>query len=723
MPDMWIAISLLPLLLLAAGDDTASDVAPEWKPACPLPCVCSSQALAVPHFTAGLVHTIDCRGKNLSTVPGPLPLDVQFLSLRTNRLDGFAPGALKGLTNLTELDLSENEIDAVGEWGSGGRDLQALYFIRNSVKALPPGSFKQFRNLRAIYASLNHICSIADGAFAGLREIRTLYLDHNALTAVRPTWFEDTPRLETLVLRGNPITQLNDGVFAPLISLQDLDMADTELDYLADEALLGLISLNSLSLAGSKLVRVPGPALATLPRLQMLDLSRTLLRTITKGNFHNLSRLEEVHASALPDLVAVEHGAFDSLPLLRRLDLSRCPRLAFLHRNAFHATPSLESLMLNDGNLPGLYHATVHSMPALRNLAIHSNPLRCDCMNRWWLEPANIRTATKGLRFLQPERMFCAEPAEHKGRPAVPGPALKDLPEDCLPLIASANVVATGGEADDIGRDGGSGGTAILECRATAEPEPTIYWVSPRGDKITADTLSSKYWLETDGTLAIADAQPTDAGLYTCVAFNAEGADTHSITLWVPGTPLKSLTPLHVSANAIGPTSVLVEWSSVPKDEALTLMWSLRLSDTWAVSSDLLASPSTSYMLRLPSGASDFLLHDLLHGATYKVCVTTEEHPVPEDCVDVETPTASSKVAIEGLPPRPAGRAATRLSLAYAVLAALTFLVIVLVSVRYIKGRLQWKYTRKGVAVPFNHVYPPLTIPINLDDEKQQLKM
>uniref|UniRef100_A0A8C9UEL9 Hemicentin 1 n=1 Tax=Serinus canaria TaxID=9135 RepID=A0A8C9UEL9_SERCA len=95
---------------------------------------------------------------------------------------------------------------------------------------------------------------------------------------------------------------------------------------------------------------------------------------------------------------------------------------------------------------------------------------------------------------------------------------------------------------------------AVLSCVAEGIPAPTINW---RKDNMLLRDTMGKYQTVPGGDLILDSVGPEDSGSYTCIATNAAGEDTHTVTLTV---------------------HVLPAFTELPGDVALTKGEQLRLT-------------------------------------------------------------------------------------------------------------------------------------------------
>ena len=75
------------------------------------------------------------------------------------------------------------------------------------------------------------------------------------------------------------------------------------------------------------------------------------------------------------------------------------------------------------------------------------------------------------------------------------------------------------------------GDSVTLECRAYAQPTPTIQWYKGRYAVVPSRRIATS----SRGHLVINAVQQSDTGFYTCVALNIAGSDSVRVSFSVQG--------------------------------------------------------------------------------------------------------------------------------------------------------------------------------------------
>ncbi|XP_040983799.1 platelet glycoprotein Ib alpha chain isoform X1 [Aquila chrysaetos chrysaetos] len=173
---------------------------------------------------------VNCTGQGLSMVPKGLPMDTGILLLNANHLVSVSTTAFQNLTELQDLDLSNNSLVSL-RTGPLLRSLKELILSHNELRALP--------------------------ALKGLPKLTHLAVAHNSLVTLAPGSFRAVPQLKDLDLRGNQLRTLPQEVFVGLKALEDLDISDNHLEELPKELLQDLQALQTLWLSGNRLQTLP----------------------------------------------------------------------------------------------------------------------------------------------------------------------------------------------------------------------------------------------------------------------------------------------------------------------------------------------------------------------------------------------------------------------------------------------------------------------------------
>ncbi|CAK6955772.1 leucine-rich repeat neuronal protein 2-like [Scomber scombrus] len=700
-----------------------------WHVSCPVQCVCQIKPWFSPDSVYQEAPTVDCNNLLLTKLPLPIPLNTHTLRLQSNLMSELDTAVLHGLPNLTDLDLSQNRFSRVRTiiQSSSLPSLLSLHLEENHLSHLPDASFSSLPALQELFLSHNNLHSVAPGAFTGLDSLLRLHINNNRLTTIDPQWFMALPRLEVLMLGGNPVEALPERGFLALKSLQSLVLGGMGLRGLAEKALEGLEGLESLSFYDNLLTKVPTQALRRVPGLKFLDLNKNRIKLIETGDFRDMVHLKELGLNNMDKLVSIEKAALENLPELTKLEITNNPLLSYIHPLAFVQLRRLESLMLNSNSLSALHQNIMLSLPSLQEVSLHSNPLHCDCLFQWAAEEAShphidrdIQTdiqSPRMVRFIQPQATLCSEPPELRAR-RVREVSTREMSASCLPMIPTNSLPSYVGVRE--------GGELVLHCRALADPQPELYWVTPAGLRLgpapshaskgllvhspcnsltasegfnhtSATSVSSShsqndtpchpskhYRLLPEGTLEINMVTPSEAGLYTCIAENALGADTRSVTVGVHGREkkrkrgvaanfkgyplLRADTGLEV--REVGEHFAILSWHSRRNLPSTRLSWQAIYSN----------AHTPTYTTRILAGTQNFNLTHLQAETFYQVCLhlgmneatkhasrRTRESRKPQ-CVSFRTKDAPEPQPSRQLSPELTSTAVTLLLLALILL-------------------------------------------------------
>ncbi|CAD6997416.1 unnamed protein product [Ceratitis capitata] len=220
-----------------------------------------------------------------------LPRNLQMLDFRANPLSVITPKALRGMSRLRKLILSDvRSLKAFPDL-EGCFSLEIIKLDRAGIKEVPTNLCRQTprlksfelktnslvripnltncRELRLLDLSSNHIESLSGRPFVGLKQLHDLLLSYNRIKAIPQDAFVGIPRLQLLDLEGNEITSIHKEAFVPFVKLENLNLGNNVFPELPSAGLSKLLHLKTFN--NPKLRDFPAPD--TFPRIQTLILS------------------------------------------------------------------------------------------------------------------------------------------------------------------------------------------------------------------------------------------------------------------------------------------------------------------------------------------------------------------------------------------------------------------------------------------------------------------
>lgn len=341
--------------------------------------------------------------------------NLRILSLRTHNSDWnpmnleLHPECFRGLTELQDLDLSDNNIWSLptevfcplyslkylnltknrltdiaqlgfAGYGSGSSTpgkacntgLEVLDLSHNDISTLPDNGLSALRSLTQLHLQENLLIAIADRALAGLQSLNVLNISSNRLVALPRELFHASPQLTQLYVQNNTLTALAPGLLERLDHLEVLDLSQNELTstWINSETFSGLVRLVVLNLGHNELTKIDQFVFRGLYSLQILHLDHNSIDTIETGAFVDLKNLHALTLST-NNLKRIESHHFTDLYVLNQLFLES-NQIESIDENAFENLTNLNDLSLND-NLLNEIPSCLQKLHFLKSLDLGKN--------------------------------------------------------------------------------------------------------------------------------------------------------------------------------------------------------------------------------------------------------------------------------------------------------------------------------------------------------------
>lgn len=247
----------------------------------------------------------------------------------------------ESLKDLSELDLSRNEIYELPENVFAGLTLSELDLSHNDMPELPENVFKHLKELKTLKLNSNKLQYLHPLMFTQQKQLNVLYLDNNRLHNLTREMFEGLDSLTVLTIDRNRFHTVKDDVFdnIPMLQLINFGNGNIVIPY--------NIFAKNYHLKYVKLLRVKIPNGLNLTSLETLRIKWSEIVNISGLSNIKTVYLTEGHVHLL------DVNSFESQSGMTNLSLSS-NELTDLNDGLFNGLKELISLQLSDNNLTNI---------------------------------------------------------------------------------------------------------------------------------------------------------------------------------------------------------------------------------------------------------------------------------------------------------------------------------------------------------------------------------
>uniref|UniRef100_A0A670IRZ8 Extracellular leucine rich repeat and fibronectin type III domain containing 2 n=1 Tax=Podarcis muralis TaxID=64176 RepID=A0A670IRZ8_PODMU len=142
------------------------------------------------------------------TIPQHINSTVHDLRLNENKLKVVLYSSLNRFGNLTDLNLTKNEISYIED-----------------------GAFMGQSNLQVLQLGYNKLTNLTESMLRGMGRLQFLFVQHNLIEVVTPTAFNECPSLISIDLSSNRLSRLEGSTFTSLSNLMVCELCETPREF------------------------------------------------------------------------------------------------------------------------------------------------------------------------------------------------------------------------------------------------------------------------------------------------------------------------------------------------------------------------------------------------------------------------------------------------------------------------------------------------------------
>ena len=332
--------------------------------------------------------TVECKNRNLKTIPNWIPSNVTEIDLSGNQLlkiqkDSFArftnlqsltlrqcnlnlplqlPNNLENLNlegnsfsmenvaaifnrmqvpRITLINLSANNLTLDASFPVFPKSVSNLYLSNNRLRKIKVDDFKGFLHLRELDLSSNGLRSIVSGAFDHLKELVIIRLSDNYIADLPRRLFQHNPKLILMRLDQNNFRHAP--YFSGITSIFYLDLSRNRIKTVNGSS-FGVREITSIFLASNEIQSFNFSGLV----YSFLDMSNNRISSIEQGSLGENSDISVLllHRN---NITSLTKACFQGIHHIMELHL-QSNKLLWIEKGTFHDM-GIKRLMLSNNSL------------------------------------------------------------------------------------------------------------------------------------------------------------------------------------------------------------------------------------------------------------------------------------------------------------------------------------------------------------------------------------